>query len=150
MEKINDGDEKAERLQQAHDEIDFHEKQKSQIQSTFSTNDDKIRRLDVVKKNLELQKSNAKNNHINLKSYSENKSDMGDWSGAMNKRTIDIFENDIVSQYGKYVDRIDDVLDFVCDEITRLQNENMQLEWDIFHIGSLINSLLNEIEKLCN
>lgn len=150
MEKTNDGEEKSKRLQQARNEKNYQENKRFQKQNRVSINDEKISRLKVVKNNLEYQKSNAKNNYISLKNFSEDKNDMGDWSGGMYDRTIKIFEGDIVSQYSEYVKRIDEILDYVCDEITRLQNENMQLEWDILHIGSLINSLRNEISKLCN
>lgn len=61
-----------------------------------------------------------------------------------------MIDGDLVSYYKSYTDRLDDVVDAICDEITRLQNENMQLGWDILHIGSLINSLVNEIRTLCN
>ena len=59
-------------------------------------------------------------------------------------------QGNVVGQYNTYIERIDDVVDALCNEITRLENENMQLSWDVLHIGSLINSLVNEIRTLCN
>lgn len=58
--------------------------------------------------------------------------------------------DNVVAAYKSYVKSIDVCLDSLCDEITRLENENSQLSWDILHLGSLINNLTNEIEKLFN
>ena len=63
---------------------------------------------------------------------------------------VKAFGGNVVGQYNTYIERIDDVVDALCNEITRLENENMQLSWDVLHIGSLINSLVNEIRTLCN
>lgn len=143
-------DDKEQRLQQAQSEKSSQENKRWQKQNQVSTNEEKIRRLKVVKTNLEYEKSNAKKNRENLKKYPEGTENLGDWYGAMYSSIKTTLENDVVAQYDGYVKRIDEALDSVCDEITRLQNENMQLEWDILHIGSLINSLINEIATLCN
>ena len=65
-------------------------------------------------------------------------------------KTVNEFNNTIVPGYKTYVDRIDEVLDAVCDEITRLQNDNLSLNGDILGIVSAINSLINKIRTLCN
>lgn len=143
-------DDKEQRLQQAQSEKNSQENKRWQKQNQVSTNEEKIRRLKVVKTNLENEKSNAKRNRENLKKYPEGTENLGDWYGVMHSTIKSVLENDVIAQYDGYVDRIDEALDSVCDEITRLQNENMQLEWDILHIGSLINSLINEIATLCN
>ena len=68
-----------------------------------------------------------------------------------NTATVHIVEGNVVGQYNTYIERIDDVVvTRFTNEITRLENENMQLSWDVLHIGSLINSLVNEIRTLCN
>jgi len=41
-------------------------------------------------------------------------------------------------------------LDALCDEITRIENENYRLNGDILRLRSWINDLTNEIEKLFN
>lgn len=71
-------------------------------------------------------------------------------SGRNRRRQYIVIEGNVVGQYNTYIERIDDVVDALCNEITRLENENMQLSWDVLHIGSLINSLVNEIRTLCN
>lgn len=70
--------------------------------------------------------------------------------GKEQTATVYSIEGNVVGQYNTYIERIDDVVDALCNEITRLENENMQLSWDVLHIGSLINSLVNEIRTLCN
>lgn len=60
------------------------------------------------------------------------------------------FNNTIVPEYKTYVDRIDEILDAVCDEITRLENDNYRLNGDILGLVSAINSLINKIRTLCN
>ena len=71
-------------------------------------------------------------------------------NGSGRNRRRQCIEGNVVGQYNTYIERIDDVVDALCNEITRLENENMQLSWDVLHIGSLINSLVNEIRTLCN
>lgn len=79
-----------------------------------------------------------------------NGDEIGEWIGKEQTATVYSIEGNVVGQYNTYIERIDDVVDALCNEITRLENENMQLSWDVLHIGSLINSLVNEIRTLCN
>lgn len=113
-------------------------------------NDEKISRLKIVREELEAQKKIAKSRYTGLEKYTEEKLRCEDWTGKKKDNAVNVYESTIVPEYEDYVNRIDDVLDAVCDEITRLQNYNMQLSGDILRLGSLINSLINEIRKLCN
>ncbi len=137
-------------LQQARNEKAGYESTRSQKQRQVNANQGKIDRLKIVKSNLETQKDNAINYYKSLKSYSENADNMGDWYGTMYAKAKKVFGEEIVPQYDGYVKRIDEILDCVCDEITKLENDNMRLNGDILHIGRLINSLINKIRTLCN
>ena len=94
----------------------------------------------------------AVNNERGLKKLEKyaNGDEIGEWIGKEQTATVYSIEGNVVGQYNTYIERIDDVVDALCNEITRLENENMQLSWDVLHIGSLINSLVNEIRTLCN
>ena len=101
------------------------------------------------KKSIQSQKNSAKAKRKKLEKYA-NGDEIGEWIGKEQTATVYSIEGNVVGQYNTYIERIDDVVDALCNEITRLENENMQLSWDVLHIGSLINSLVNEIRTLCN
>lgn len=146
----NDEERKARELQSARNEKSGYERLKEEKESICRENDEKIRRLKVVKNNLEIQKDMAKNRYDSLKDYAENAGEMSKWSGDKKDKTVREFNNSIVHEYKTYVDRIDEILDAVCDEITRLQNKNYRLNGDILGIVSAINVLINKIRTLCN
>lgn len=137
-------------LQNARNEKAGYESSKSAKENVYNANSKKIERLKKVKTNLEKQKAAAKDRYRSLKNYSEDTGSFGEWAGEKYQKTVNEFNNTIVPGYESYVERIDEVLDAVCDEMTRLQNENMQLNGDILHLASLINSLINKIRTLCN
>ncbi len=61
-----------------------------------------------------------------------------------------MIDGDLVSYYKSYTDRLDDVVDAICDEITKLQNENMQfvqLQMIMGYCKSLIKKDIESIEK---
>ena len=101
------------------------------------------------KDSIQSQKNSAKAKRKKLEKYA-NGDEIGEWIGKEQTATVYSIEGNVVGQYNTYIERIDDVVDALCNEITRLENENMQLSWDVLHIGSLINSLVNEIRTLCN
>ena len=96
-----------------------------------------------------MAENSAKAKRKKLEKYA-NGDEIGEWIGKEQTATVYSIEGNVVGQYNTYIERIDDVVDALCNEITRLENENMQLSWDVLHIGSLINSLVNEIRTLCN
>lgn len=49
-----------------------------------------------------------------------------------------------------YLDNINITHDLLCDEITRLENRNTEIGGLIGALYNIINSLQNEIYKLCN
>jgi len=137
-------------LQNARSRKSGYERERADKESTCRQNREKISRLKTVKSNLETQKEIAESRYHSLKDYAESGSQFTEWIGDKSTKAANEFSSTIVPGYNTYVDRIDEILDAVCDEITRLENENMQLNGDILHLGSLINSLINTIEKLCN
>lgn len=137
-------------LRNARNEKSGLERLMEQKQNICRENQNKIARLKAVKSNLETQKANAKRNHKSLKEYAQSAEEFSEWIGKTRDKTVGKFEDSIIPQYASYVERIDEILDAVCDEITRLQNDNLQLNGDIFGIASAINSLINKIRTLCN
>ncbi|MBQ8327757.1 MAG: DUF5082 family protein [Lachnospiraceae bacterium] len=137
-------------LQSARAEKATHESARSSKQTTYNSNLDKISRLKGVKNTLETQKEYAKSKRKSLKNFHESKDNFKDWYGDLYTKIYNNISSTVLPEYDKYIERIDGVLDSVCDEITRLENQNKQLNGDIFRLGSLINSLMNKIETLCN
>src|SRR5699024_12064 len=113
-----------------------YERERADKESTCRQNREKISRLKTVKSNLETQKAVAKGRYQSLKDYAESGSQFTEWTGNKSTKTANEFNSTIIPGYDTYVDRIDEILDAVCDEITRLENENMQLNGDILHLGS--------------
>ena len=150
MGNTNDEQRKARELQNARNEKSGYEKQKEEKENICRENDEKNRRLKVVKKKLEKQKGQAKGKYDSRKEDAEGAGEFTEWIGDKRDKTVNEFNNTIVPGYKTYVDRIDEVLDAVCDEITRLQNDNLSLNGDILGIVSAINSLINKIRTLCN
>lgn len=150
MRNTNDEQRKARELQNARNEKSGYERLKEEKENICRENDEKIRRLKAVKSNLETQKDTAKSRYDSLRDYAESAGEFTEWVGDKRDKTVDEFNNMIVPGYKTYVERIDEILDAVCDEITRLQNDNLRLNGDILGIVSAINSLINKIRTLCN
>lgn len=137
--------------------ISQKESQKSSYQSsvnskqrTYNNNKARIERLKKVKATLETQKGYANERYKNIKSYVESSNFSINWTGNNADKTKKNISEKIVSAYKSYVGEIDRHLDAVCDEITRIENENYRLNGDILRLRSWINDLTNEIEKLFN
>lgn len=103
-----------------------------------------------MKSTLKTQKGYANDRYKGLKSYIESSSYSHNWTGNKANKTKNNISGNIVSSYSAYVKIIDNHLDALGDEITRIENKNKKLRGDILYLGSLINSLANEIEKLFN
>ncbi len=127
-----------------------YQSSRSSKQNTYDANVGKLNRLYKVKSTLETQKGNANDRYKGIKSYVEGSSYSAGWTGKKADNTYNNIHENIVNSYHTYVKAIDVNLDSLCDEITRIENQNKQLHGDILHLGSLINSLANEIEKLFN
>ena len=137
------------RVCEARSEKSAREREKAEKESKRAANEKKIERLKTARDSIQSQKNSPKAKRKKLEKYA-NGDEMGEWIGKEQTATVYSIEGNVVGQYNTYIERIDDVVDALCNEITRLENENMQLSWDVLHIGSLINSLVNEIRTLCN
>lgn len=71
MGNTSDEQRKARELQNARNEKSGYERQKDEKEKICRENDEKIRRLKAVKRNLESQKETAKGRHDSLKDYVE-------------------------------------------------------------------------------
>ncbi|WP_066891379.1 DUF5082 family protein [Clostridium nigeriense] len=127
-----------------------YQSSRSNKQRAYDNNVAKLNRLYNVKSTLANQKSYANDRYKNIKSYVESSSYSHNWTGNKANKTKNNISGNIVSSYSAYVKSIDSHLDALCDEITRIENQNKQLRGDILYLGSLINSLANEIAKLFN
>lgn len=137
-------------IRQKQNEKYSYQSSKSSKQRTYDNNVAKINRLYKVKSTLINQKSYANDRCKSIKSYIESSGYSYNWTGNKANKTKDSISGNIVSSYSVYIKLIDNHLDALCDEITRIENKNKQLRGDILYLGSLINSLGNEIEKLFN
>ncbi len=116
-------------------------------QGRIASNNAKLSRLRTAQKRVTEQKADFKDilktdKKVIQGSYS--------WQGS----TFNSFQSKgdtIISENsGYYKHSLDYVLDGINDEITRLENQNMNEYGLIGRLGSLINSLANEIENFFN
>ena len=150
MAKKNKTKDNEQEIQEAENLKTSYQNSKTQKEDIKQNNEDKIERLKVVKKALEVEKEYAQNRANMFKISVEYEYGFSKWQGNKKKNLMSDVTDTIVPEYSNYVGRIDEILDEVCNEITRLQNENMSLSWDIFNLGSAINSLINELRKYYN
>ena len=138
------------RVCEARSEKSAREREKAEKESKRAANEKNDRKIKKRRETVSSRrKISAKAKRKKLEKYA-NGDEIGEWIGKEQTATVYSIEGNVVGQYNTYIERIDDVVDALCNEITRLENENMQLSWDVLHIGSLINSLVNEIRTLCN
>lgn len=140
---------KTARIAEARREKTRYERMREEREALYEENERKIERLRAVRDDLKRRKDALSDRQKNLKRYAKD-DDFRKWAGDKHDRIIGELQDAMVPQYKNYIGRVDDVLDAVCDEMTRLQNKNMQLHGDVLRIGSLINSLVNEIRTLFN
>lgn len=135
-------------LDSLHSDLSYYRRRKSQYQSEQSAVKQKIRRL----KNTKNSVAGIKSSVSDARSYIGNKMEthQDTWAGE-NQRTVnEIHINEINAGYDRYYNDVDAVLDAICDEITRLENENRHLGFLLNSVVNSINSICNEIEKLTN
>lgn len=109
--------------------------------------EEKIRRLKAAKTRVSDIKMGVSDLARRTKSSFD---DLGDWQGTQYRWAKTEATENLHSRYVKYRNDTDYVLDRICDEITRLQNENTKLLGLIGSLARAINNLANEIEKLFN
>lgn len=137
-------------IRQKQGEKSGYECSKSEKESRVRNNNQKLNRMYSAKSILETQKGYAYERYRLIKAYAEDGNFPAGWTGNNARQTKSNFDNNVVPLYKTYINSIDECLDALCDEITRIENENNRLNGDIWSLVSIINSIANEIEKLFN
>lgn len=119
-------------------------------QNTYNRNSNKISRLKSAKRSVESSKSQLSSRRNQLRGKANSQDTYGQWVGSTQKQTRDFLANDVIGEYNYYIYLVDNRLDAICDEITRLENENGHLLGVIGDLHEAINNLLNELEKATN
>lgn len=131
-------------------EMDGYEKQKKNAEDAVKLNEDKIERLQTVKTSLQGYKESVDYITIGWNDFLTVLSSDTYWRGNLKMKVEDYVLNAFSVDTKMYFDNIDVVLDAICDEITKLENENAKTKGWIGTLSSWINSIGNEIEKLLN
>lgn len=113
-------------------------------------NDRKIARLKPAKKSMQQIKNRLEDRSRRQKSTARKDETYCGWVGKTQQKAEDNFGSSIPSEYSRYIRSVDSVLDAICDEITRLENENARLLGLIGYLIATINSILNAMEKATN
>lgn len=142
--------ERQRQLSEARAQKNGYEAQKSEHENQRAINEDKIERLKAARTSMENIKAQLTSRKDTLKTFAESADTYGDWYGDKVVEVQGILTTDIPAEYNSYIDHVDDILDAICNEITRLQNENYELDGIIGQLCSWINSLLNKIRTLGN
>lgn len=135
-------------LDNLYSDLSYYRRRRNQYQSEQNTVRQKIQRLKSTKSSVASVKSRVSD----AKSYIGNKMETyrDTWAGENQKAVNAIHTDEINRGYERYYDDVDAVLDAICDEITRLENENRHLGFLLNSVVNSINSIYNEIEKLTN
>lgn len=126
-----------------------YRRQKRQYESERAVVQAKINRLKTAK----TQVKNIKDDKVEpAKTYITNKLGVHSdtWAGNAYNSVYEIHEFGINMSYQTYYENVDYILDSICDEITRLENENRNLGFLLNGVINALNSIGNEIEKWLN
>lgn len=123
-------------------------RQQAQYESDRAVVKEKIRRLKATKQSVERIKADAEG----AKNYIASKMDAHreTWVGTKQHEVEDIHQNGINTGFQTYYNDVDYVLDAICDEITRLENENRNLGFLLNAVVNKLNDISNAIEKWLN
>lgn len=131
-------------------QVGQYENERAWQQQYYAENETKIARLQEAKQIIQQSKENVEAYADTWNTISSNfEADM-DWVGMHKIDISTCMSTAVQNDYKSYINNIDAVLDSICDEITRLENENWRTMGIIGHLSALINSLWNEISKLFN
>lgn len=125
-------------------------RKKSSYESEQAINKTKIDRLEIAKTQITSLKSDAEDLCDGFKSTSSVFASETSWIGRKKDDISTCMDSSVCKDYSTYVIKVDEVLDAICDEITRLENENWEKKIIIGRLASRINSLANSIEKHFN
>lgn len=122
--------------------------QKSQYMSERAAVSEKIRRLKETKRAVDRIKDYAGDARNYISGKMETHKDT--WAGDEQRKVEEMHASGINAGFSAYYNDVDKVLDSICDEITRLENENRNLGFLLNTIINKINDISNEIEKWMN
>ena len=115
----------------------------------YDANAEKIARLQIAINELQSEKETAESYKTSLLSYYETTDHLG-WAGNYYIYYESNLTGGVMEKYEDYINRIDCTLDLLCYEQTRIENENIALDWDILGIRQALNELANWIRTLTN
>lgn len=75
---------------------------------------------------------------------------LDNWKGSNYDEYEEQVHSGLKEEYKQYYNKVDDVLDSINDEITRLRNESYDLDNSLKWLQSKINILFNEIRNAMN
>lgn len=125
-----------------------YESQKRQCEENRTAISNKIQRLEKAKSKIVTVKKDASTARDYIKGKLETHTDS--WVGSVYNDVNEIHQDDVNAKFNTYYDDVDYVLDEICNEITRLENENRNLGVVLNGIVNAINNICNEIEKWLN
>lgn len=125
-----------------------YESQKRQCEASRAAINNKIQRLETVKSEIVTAKKDVDTARGYIKGKLETHTDS--WVGSVYNKVNSIHQDGVNAKFNAYYDDVDYVLDEICDEITRLENENRNLGVILNGIVNALNSIGNEIEKWLN
>lgn len=109
-----------------------------------------LRRLEAEKRVVKQIKDNLKDDRSKASEKNSGRKLNLDWKGSNYNKYLDELDYSVKPGFNTYIQNVDSVLDGICDAITARENEINNQIFLIGHAQSLINSGLNEVEKLFN
>lgn len=125
------------------------EAQSDAYQNHINTLTANLEVLTASRDTLQSVKDNVKGIKSSINSAPDNS--LSGWAGK-NFEAVRIMsqEKDFATGYQSYIDRLDEVLDSLNNELTRVQNEIWEQEGFLGDIKSALNSLYNSIRNFFN
>lgn len=131
-------------------QMNYYKDQLEEYRNRVGENQKKLKRLYPAKDRLQYYKDCAKSNEPHFKGLVDGLDADANWSGEKRNSVRSLMGDSIYWQYRDYTRSVDDALDAVCDEITRLENDCTIRGGAISSFIRHINTLKNEIRKATN
>ena len=134
---------------------------KAELKSSISQKNEEKADYERQKRQVEDKLGRLRSARDRIKAYKDEIGDLGQevrgkenqsdtWKGVQYNSYNSYAAGDFRGSYDQYYAKVDAILDAIYNEITRLENESRDIGGFIGWLGSSINSLWNEIEKLAN
>ena len=122
--------------------------QEYSYRQSVSTNDEKIQRLRNAKNRVQDIKDRLETMKGSVSFLKDGTGDL--WEGDNHNWLREHTDTTLKDNYSRYVVGVDGILDNLCNEITRLENENSDYGYFLNNLVNDIRSIANEIEKFFN